>query len=81
MSGMGLRKQGDQVSQVVYFKPQPLAGFEQIPHVVATVCGSVPYAISVSDIDTTKFKLTLTTVVRRAADDTAPITVQWIAYV
>jgi hypothetical protein len=53
----------------------------QIPHVIATVLGSVPYAISVSDIDTTQFKLTLTAVVTPVADNLAPITVEWFAYV
>ena len=81
MSGIGLRKQGDEVSQAVYFTSQPLAGFVQIPHVIATMLGSVPYAISVSDIDTTQFKLTLTAVVTPVADNLAPITVEWFAYV
>jgi len=81
MSGMGLRKQGDEVSQAVYFTSQPLAGFVQIPLVIATMLGSVPYAISVSDIDTTQFKLTLTAVVTPVADNIAPITVEWFAYV
>jgi hypothetical protein len=81
MSGSGLREAGDTVSQVVYFKPQLPAGFVQIPNVLATVLGSLPYAISVSNIDTTQFKLTLTAVVAPAADTIAPISVQWMAYV
>jgi hypothetical protein len=51
MSGIGLREQGDTVSQVV------------------------------SDIDTTQFRLTLAAVVTPAADNSAPITVEWMAYV
>lgn len=81
MSGIGLREQGDTVSQVVYFKPQLPEGFLQIPDVLATVPGSLPYAISVSDIDTTQFRLTLAAVVTPAADNSAPITVEWMAYV
>jgi hypothetical protein len=81
MSGLGLREPGDTVSQVVYFKPQLPAGFVQIPNVVATVRGSLPYAISVSNIDTTQFKLTLTAVVAPAADNIEPIIVEWMAYV
>jgi hypothetical protein len=81
MPGVGLRKQGDQVSQVVYFKAQSLAGFVQIPRVLTTVRGPVPYAVSVSDIDTTQFKLTLTAVVQPVADNIAPIAVEWFAYV
>jgi hypothetical protein len=81
MSGAGLRELGDSMSQVVYFKPQQPAGFVQIPIVLATVRGSLPYAISVSDIDTTQFKLTLTAIFTPAADNIEPIYVEWMAYV
>jgi hypothetical protein len=36
-----LRKQGDKVSQVVYFNPQPPAGFVQIPNVLTTVLATI----------------------------------------
>jgi len=49
--------------------------------VLTTMRGPVPYAVSVSDIDTTQFKLTLTAVVQPVADNIAPIAVEWFAYV
>lgn len=79
MSGTGLRKSGDTVSQVVYFNPQQATAFARPPNVQVTVLGTLPYATSVSAIDTTKFKLTLTSIVTPAEDNIAPITVQWIA--
>lgn len=76
----GLRKLGDTVQQVVEFNVPP-GTFTQIPHVVVTVLGTLPYAASVLNVDTKQFTLALTCVVAPAAYNIEPISVQWLAYV
>ena len=77
-----LRQQGDQVQVSVPYSSQalPASMFDQPPRVLVTVRGAVPYATAVSEVDTTRFKLTLTAV-HAPLPDNAPIAVDWIAYV
>ncbi|WP_266168313.1 hypothetical protein [Dyella subtropica] len=81
VSGAKLRKQGDSVPTVVYYNEQQTAAFDQIPHVLVTVQGNLPYATAVSEIGPEKFTLTLTAVLAPAADVDDPIHVRWLAYV
>ncbi|QAU25009.1 hypothetical protein EO087_14220 [Dyella sp. M7H15-1] len=76
-----LRQPGKSVEQPVYFNPPPGSEWKRIPQVMVTVLGSVPYATAVSGVDTEKFTLTLTSLFSLAAENTGPITVQWLAYV
>lgn len=69
------------MSQVVYFKPQQTTAFAQLPYVVVTVLGTLPYATPVSDIDTTEFKWIPAAVFTPAEDNIAPTTMQRLAYV
>ena len=79
--GSGLRKQGDSVSQVVYFLPQQTPVFGRTPQVVVTVRGSLPFATSVSEVAADRFTLTLTAVLTPAADSIDDVHVNWLAYV
>ncbi|MFC5743220.1 hypothetical protein [Dyella tabacisoli] len=81
ISGANLRKQGDSVSQVVYYHAQQTAAFDRIPQVFVTVRGNLPYATSVSDVRPAQFTLTLTAVLAPVADSAETISVNWLAYV
>lgn len=78
--GTGLRELGNTVQQVVDFNAPP-GTFTQIPHVVVTVLGTLPYASAVLKVDTLQFTLALTCVIAPAAYNIEPICVQWLAYV
>lgn len=78
--GEGLREPGDTVQQVIEFNAPP-GKFTQIPHVMLTVLGTLPYAASVLNVGTEQFTLALTCVVAPAAYNIEPISVQWLAYV
>ncbi|KAF1687888.1 hypothetical protein B1992_00080 [Pseudoxanthomonas broegbernensis] len=77
----GLRRQGDSVTQSVYYRSQQTAAFDRNPQVLITVLGNLPYATSVSDVGPEKFSLTLTSVLAPSADSEDPIRVRWFAYV
>jgi hypothetical protein len=81
LRGNSLRKQGDSVSQVVYYLPQQTLAFDRTPHVLATVRGAMPYATSVSGVTPGQFTLTLTAVLAPVADSIDDIYVNWLAYV
>lgn len=78
--GTGLRELGNTVQQVIEFNAPP-GTFTQIPHVMVTVLGTLPYASSVLKVDTSQFTLALTCVIAPAASNIEPICVQWLAYV
>jgi hypothetical protein len=79
--GATLRKQGDSVSQVVYYLPQQTIAFDSNPQVLVTVMGSLPYASSISEVGLTHFTLTLTSVLAPMTTDSNDILVNWMAYV
>lgn len=81
VSGTRLRKQGDSVSQVVYYLPQQTTAFDSNPQVLVTVIGSLPYASSISEVGLTHFTLTLTAVLAPLATDIDDVLVNWMAYV
>lgn len=76
-----LRQPGNTVPQTVHFNPPPGRELKRIPQVMVTVLGAVPYAAAVDKVDTEKFVLKLTSLFPLSADNTGPITVQWLAYV
>lgn len=81
VQGGGLRKQGDRTSHIVAFPPQQPPLFEQTPHVLVTVRGTLPYATAVSDVSLDGFTLTLTAMMSPVADSIDDIYVNWFAHV
>ena len=74
-----LLKPGDSTEPVVVpYRPDGSPAFTMPPSVNATVVGTTPYAVSVHDIGTAQFKLTLTALQTRV-DGAPSAQVNWIA--
>lgn len=72
-----LTRAGASLSQPVTFIAADVPAFAAAPRVVASAQGSIPYAVSVGDVTTIGFTLTVTAVTPQA--DSPPLQVAWLA--